>query len=270
MLAISEFMESTGPWCLPNRPRWKSVPTHAARMSTPHYLRGRPCQLNSQLQDYSRLQMYLLGAPRFQLTTDPKHFLPLFSNPTAKIPPRIERLYWAWICRTATLTWSTSQEKTNMTDYMSRHPLPETGKDHLEKHLRAVIETDHVVVMDKIKQETAKNEELRDWLKPFKKSPKDNEVSTRDELYKKKVKNNHDKQHRSKQHKLRIGDAVVVKRERKRKAETPFEPHIYIITEIKSSTIHATEKHSAEMHRNSSCWEQQNSPQHQPNQESRH
>ena len=40
-------------------------------------------------------------------------------------------------------------------------------------------------------------------------------------------------------HKLRIGDAVVVKRERKRKAETPFEPHIYIITEIKSSTIHA-------------------------------
>ena len=52
--------------------------------------------------------------------------------------------------------------KTNMTDYMSRHPLPETGKDHLEKHLRAVIETDHAVVMDKIKQETAKNEELRD------------------------------------------------------------------------------------------------------------
>ena len=159
--------------------------------------------------------MYLLGAPRFQLTTDPKHFLPLFSNPTAKIPPRIERLYWAWICRTATLTWSTSQEKTNMTDYMSRHPLPETGKDHLEKHLRAVIETDHVVVMDKIKQETAKNEELRDWLKPFKESPKDNEVSTRDELYKKKVKNNHDK--------LRIGDAERCSSSQARKEEESWD-----------------------------------------------
>jgi hypothetical protein len=27
--------------------------------------------------------------------------------------------------------------KSNMTDYLSRHPLPETGKDHIEKHVNA-------------------------------------------------------------------------------------------------------------------------------------
>ena len=74
---------------------------------------------------------------------------------------------------------------------------------------------------------------------PTEQSPQDHEVRNRDELYKKKVKSNHDKRHRSKQHTFKIGDAAVVKRERKRKAETPFEPYIYIITEIRGSTIHA-------------------------------
>ena len=107
----------------------------------------------------ARLQMYLLGAPRFQLATDHKPFLPLFNNPTAKLPPRIERL----VMKMQNLDFEMIHipGKTNMTDYMSRHPLPETGNDHLEKHVRAVIETDHAVVMDKIKQETAKDQELQ-------------------------------------------------------------------------------------------------------------
>jgi hypothetical protein len=40
----------------------------------------------------SRLQMYLLGGKHFQLATDHKPLLPLFNNPQAKLPPRIERL----------------------------------------------------------------------------------------------------------------------------------------------------------------------------------
>ena len=36
--------------------------------------------------------MYLLGARKFQLATDHKPLLPLLNNPTAKVPPRIERL----------------------------------------------------------------------------------------------------------------------------------------------------------------------------------
>ena len=40
----------------------------------------------------TRLQMYLLGAPKFKLATDHKPLIPLLHNPTAKLPPRIERL----------------------------------------------------------------------------------------------------------------------------------------------------------------------------------
>ena len=40
----------------------------------------------------TRLQMYLLGAPKFQLATDHKPLLPLFNNPTATLPLHIERL----------------------------------------------------------------------------------------------------------------------------------------------------------------------------------
>ena len=34
----------------------------------------------------TRLQMYLLGIPKFKLATDHKPLLPLLNNPTAKLP----------------------------------------------------------------------------------------------------------------------------------------------------------------------------------------
>ena len=49
----------------------------------------------------------------------------------------------------------------------------------------------------------------------------------------------HDKRHNTKKHTLTIGDAVVLKRENKRKAQTPYEPYIYIIACIKGSQIEA-------------------------------
>jgi hypothetical protein len=54
---------------------------------------------------------------------------------------------------------------------------------------------------------------------------------------KKKVKQYHDTRHNSKRHKFQIGNAVVVKREKNRKTETIYEPYIYIITDIRGSTI---------------------------------
>ena len=72
----------------------------------------------------TRLQMYLLGAPKFKLGTDHKPLLPLLNNPTAKLPPCIERL--ALKMQNLDFEMIHIPGKTNMTDYMSRHPLPET------------------------------------------------------------------------------------------------------------------------------------------------
>ena len=48
-----------------------------------------------------------------------------------------------------------------MTDYLSRHPVPDAEETHLERHVRAVIATDHAVVLDKIREETRKDSELQ-------------------------------------------------------------------------------------------------------------
>ena len=40
-------------------------------------------------------------------------------------------------------------------------------------------------------------------------------------------------------HTIKCGDAVLIKREKKRKKHTPYEPYIYIVTSIKGSTIRA-------------------------------
>ena len=67
----------------------------------------------------------------------------------------------------------------------------------------------------------------------------DQEVRANDRSYKEKCKEYHDNRHNTKKHTLQIGDVVVVKRENKRKAQTPYEPYIYIITYIKGSQIQA-------------------------------
>ena len=79
----------------------------------------------------TRLQMYLLGAPTFKLATDHKPLIPLLNNPTAKLPPRIERL--ALKMQNRNFEMIHIPGKTNKTDYMPRHPLPETATDCLEK-----------------------------------------------------------------------------------------------------------------------------------------
>ena len=45
-------------------------------------------------------------------------------------------------------------------DYLSRHPLPENGKDHVEKYVNAAIQADHAIVWSKIKEATAEDKEL--------------------------------------------------------------------------------------------------------------
>ena len=65
------------------------------------------------------------------------------------------------------------------------------------------------------------------------------EVRERDNQYKKKLKTYHNTRHRAKEHKVKVGEAVLLKHETKRKGETPFEPYVYVATKVTSSTIHA-------------------------------
>ena len=74
---------------------------------------------------------------------------------------------------------------------------------------------------------------------PTSTSPRDEEIRIKDSKYKEKVRKYHDKRRQTREHKIKIGDAVIVKRETKRKVQTPYEPFIYIVTGVKGSTIYA-------------------------------
>ena len=93
----------------------------------------------------TRLHMYLLRAQHFQLATDHKPLLPLFNNPTAKLPPRIERI----VMKMQNLDFTAIHipGKSNMTDYLSRHPLPDVQQTNHELYVKAVTEADHAVIM---------------------------------------------------------------------------------------------------------------------------
>ncbi|KAK3745368.1 hypothetical protein QZH41_001397 [Actinostola sp. cb2023] len=108
----------------------------------------------------SRLQMlYLLGGKHFKIATDHKPLLPLFNNPQAKLPPRIERMVMKM--QNLDFTMMHIPGKENATDYMSRHPLPETGKDRTDKHVKAVTQADHAIILDKVAAATETDEELQ-------------------------------------------------------------------------------------------------------------
>ena len=44
--------------------------------------------------------------------------------------------------------------KSNMTDYLSRHSLPEVEKTGHERHVRALLKVDHWIVMETVKSAT--------------------------------------------------------------------------------------------------------------------
>ena len=63
----------------------------------------------------------------------------------------------------------------------------------------------------------------------------DGEVRENDSRYKKKFKEYNDNRYTTKRHTLKPGDAVLVKRENKRRGQTPYEPYVYVVMEIKES-----------------------------------
>ena len=74
---------------------------------------------------------------------------------------------------------------------------------------------------------------------PTERASRDEEIRRKDSKYKEKLKYYHDRRHRAKKHKFKAGEAVLLKCDKKRKGDTPFEPYIYIATKVIGSTIHA-------------------------------
>ena len=75
---------------------------------------------------------------------------------------------------------------------------------------------------------------------PSDSSPKDQEVRHNDWNYKEWIKQYHDNRYWVAQLQLEAGQAVVIKRKMKRKTETPYEPHIYLIIKVQGSAIYAS------------------------------
>ena len=108
----------------------------------------------------SRLQMYLLVRKQFQLATDHKPLLPLFNNPQAKLPLRIERHNEDAESRLHydPHTWKGEHDRLYV---KAPVPLPETEKTGVEQHVRAVKRIDHAVILDKIREETENDAKLQ-------------------------------------------------------------------------------------------------------------
>ena len=108
-----------------------------------------------------RFAMYLQGAPRFRIITAHKPLLPMFNKPTAKLPPRIEKWVMSMQDADFEMVYEPGKDEKDPLDFISRHPLPETGKDKTEAVIKTVIENEHAIVLSKIQEETKKDPTLK-------------------------------------------------------------------------------------------------------------
>ena len=91
----------------------------------------------------NRFSMYLLGAPRFRIITAHKPLLPMLNKATSKVPPRIEKWIMDMQDTDFELVYEHRRDAADSLDFLSRHPLPETGHDSTEKVIKQVVATEH-------------------------------------------------------------------------------------------------------------------------------
>ena len=83
------------------------------------------------------------------------------------------------------------------------------------------------------------NREVRTKLEHYPSTipPQEQEFRVDDQNYKQRITKYRDRQPRATELHLEVGQAVIVKGDQKRKAETTYEPRIYTVTQVKGSTI---------------------------------
>lgn len=105
-----------------------------------------------------RFSIYLLGTSRFTIVTAHKPHLPLFNKPTAKLPSRIEKWVMDMQKVDYEMKYEPSKNEADPRDFLSRHPLPITGNGDIEKVLKTTVEVEHAVVLERIREETCRDE----------------------------------------------------------------------------------------------------------------
>jgi len=88
-----------------------------------------------------KLRKYLLGAPQFKIVTDHRPLCPMFNKNKQDLPPRIERFVMDVQGYDYEVVYQPG--KSNIADYLSRHPLPRKGSS------RAAEVDEHVQLLTK-------------------------------------------------------------------------------------------------------------------------
>ncbi|MCG8047363.1 MAG: DDE-type integrase/transposase/recombinase, partial [Candidatus Thiodiazotropha taylori] len=140
----------------------------------------------------NRFRMYLLGAPKFKIVTGHKPLISMFNKANAKLPPRIERWVMDMQDVDFELVYEPGKDEQDPLDFLSRHPLAETGTDNTEKIIKNVINAEHAVVLDRIRKETRQDRQLQklyqrilkeDWEKYRRDHDINQFYSMKDELF---------------------------------------------------------------------------------------
>ena len=126
-----------------------------------HYISRTMTDTEKRNNPKNRFSIYLLRAPRFKIITAHKPLLPLLNKANMKLPPRIEKWVMGMQDVDFELIYEPDKDEADPLDFLSRHPVPETGRDAVERVIKHVVNAEYVVEMDQIKEETRKDNQLQ-------------------------------------------------------------------------------------------------------------
>ncbi|CAB3995435.1 Retrovirus-related Pol poly from transposon 297 [Paramuricea clavata] len=109
----------------------------------------------------NRFSIYLFEPPRFELITAYKPLIPLFNKATIKLPPKTEKWVMGMQDVDFELIHQQGKDEADPLDFLSRHPLPETGRETVEKVVKQVGNAEHAVVIDQIQKEIRRDSQLQ-------------------------------------------------------------------------------------------------------------
>ena len=78
-----------------------------------------------------------------------------------RLPPRIKKWVMGMQDVDFELICEPGKDDADPLDFLSRHPLPEKGKDAVERVIKYFVTAEHAVVVDQIKEETCKDPQLQ-------------------------------------------------------------------------------------------------------------